>query len=144
MASLAVSAVRARVAAGVAALSGWTESGWACDLFARDTSHLLHHTFAVGVPDTATHPGDGRQRPAEGALVVTIVGVKWAHRLRQDAQVGDYDLALDAEQAVIAAVLGISRENLHIKYQDSRRQTDGEGWVIGTLRFESIHRLALQ
>lgn len=144
MAQLAVSAVRARVSAALSALSGWTESRWAYGLYTRDTDHILHHSFAVGVEGTTTHPRDGRQRLSEGALVVTTVAVRWAHRLRQDAQVSDYGLALDAEAEAVAAVMGISRVDLHIKYQDSRRQTDGEGWLLGTLRFEVIHQLTLQ
>lgn len=143
MPTLAPSALRTRVAAGLEAVATWTESRWAPGLFLRDTDHLLHHGFAVAVEATQPHPSPGRQRPELGVEVVSTVIVQWGHRLRADAQVADYGAALDAEAAAIVAVLGISQVDLHLTWEGSRRDTRSDGWLVGSLTFRAIHRLAL-
>lgn len=141
--AIAVSEIRSRVAASLEGLSGWTESRWAPGLYGRDTDHLMHHSFCIEVESTSIHPRTAKQRISQGALVNTTVTVQWAHRIRQDAQVSDYGLALDAEAAAIVAVMGVSREDLHIRLQDTRRRTTDEGWMLGTMRFFATHHLAL-
>ena len=143
MAALPVATVRSRVSSALDSLGGWSESRWGYELFGRDTDHLQHHAFAVGVPDTSVHVREGRQRPSDGALVETTVEVAWAHRLTLDAQVSAYDAALAAEQQAIQAVLAISRSDLHIVLDRMSRRVAPEGWVLGTLRFRALHRYAL-
>jgi hypothetical protein len=134
-----VATVRGLIIAAIDALDGWTPSRFAPELFGRDTDRLLHHSFAVGVP--STEPKDGRQSLTDGCLVISTVEVQWAHRLRGDAQSGDYDDATDAEQALVQAVVGISTQ--HVLIQRLTRRAAAEGWVIGTATFQVIHRYAL-
>lgn len=136
-----VATVRQAVIAVIALLDGWTLSRFAFELFGRDTDQLTHHAFSVGVPETADHPRDGRQRVAEGLLVTSTVEVKWAHRLRADAQSNDYDAALDAEQQLVAAVKGISDK--HVLVVRMTRRAVPEGWVLGSVTFTILHRYAL-
>lgn len=135
------SSARQAVTAAIAALDGWTVSRFAPELFGRDAGQLLHHAFAVGVPDTTDHPRDGRQRRSEGLLVTSTVVVTWAHRLRGDAQDGDYDAALDAEQDLVGAVKAIS--DAHVTVQRMTRRALPEGWVLGSVTFAVLHRYAL-
>lgn len=134
------SSIRALVIAAVDALSGWTPSRFAPELFLRDTDNLSHHAFAVGVTGTSPSSKD-RQSLTDGMLVESTVEVRWAHRLRGDAQSADYDAALDAEQAMVAAVVGISSR--HILVQRLTREARAEGWVTGVATFLVQHRYSL-
>lgn len=135
------STMRQAITAAIEGLSGWSVSRFAPELFGRDVDQLQHHAFAVAVPDTSDHPRDGRQRVTEGLLVTSTVSVSWAHRLRGDAQVADYDAALDAEQDLVGAVRAISAK--HVLVQRMTRKAVPEGWVLGTATFQVIHRYAL-
>lgn len=136
-----VAIVRQTVVAAIGAVNGWKESSWPADLFGRDTAMILHHTFAVGIASTTPHSRDARQRVAEGLLVTSTVVVSWAHRLRGDAQIGDYDAALDAERDVVGVVMRIA--NMHVTLQELSRSTRTEGWVLGTITFSILHRYSL-
>lgn len=138
-----VSELRATVATAVGALEGWAVSRWAPELFGRDTDHVLHHSFAVAIPETTPHEATNRQRmgPETVLLVTSIVEVMWAHRLRGDAQSADYSAALDAEQDVLNAVLHINGQA--VRFERASRRAALEGWVLGTLRFQVAHRLGL-
>lgn len=136
-----VATVRGLVTSAIDALSGWTPSRFAPELFGRDTDGLVHHSFAVAVPETEVHARDGRQRVAEGLLVTSRVEVYWAHRLRADAQSTDYDAAANAEDDLVAAVRAIS--NAHVLVQRMTRRAVPEGWVLGTVTFTVLHRYSL-
>jgi hypothetical protein len=135
-----IATIRALVVAAIRTLSGWTQSRFAPELFGRDTDSLLHHSFAVGVPTTEVR--DGRQGLSEGALVYSTIEVQWAHRLRADAQNGDYDAATDAEQDLVKKVVAISTKHVLVKRLTRRATVDG--WVLGTATFEVGHRFTLQ
>lgn len=143
MSTLTVATLRTRVADALAALDGWTESRHPPGRFGRDPNVLLHKSFAVDVEDTGVHPQDGRQKRSEGALVITQVAVRWAHRLRGDAAVADIGTALGVEAAAVVAVLGVSKADVHITYSGALRDTGQEEWLIGTIRFRALHRLTL-
>lgn len=144
MAYLSVSAVRQRIAAAVEALPGWTQSRYAHPLFGSDTKNLAPHSFAVGVAESVLHEADGRQVTAEGCLWETAVDVAFLHNLRLDAQVQDWDAMLDAEAALIVAVVGISRRDLHILQAGASREVLGDGtYALSTVRFRAIHRIQL-
>lgn len=134
------SGLRQTITAAIAA-AGWTPSRWGPELWGRDTDHLLHLAFVVAMPATEVDGRENRQRVSEGLLVRSRVEVHWAYRLRGDAQSGDYDAALDAEQGLTAAVRGIATE--HVLVDGLTRKTDPAGWVLGTIRFVAVHRYAL-
>lgn len=136
-----VATARQAVIAAVSALDGWNLSRFAHELFGRDVAQIQHHAFSVGVPTTEVHPRDGRQRVSEGLLTPSTVEVVWAHLLRGDAQSADYDAALDAEQAMVSAVKGISDQ--HVMVVRMTRRAVPEGWVLGTVTFTVLHRYAL-
>ena len=72
--------------------------------------------------------------------------MRYAHRLRADAQVADYDAALADEATAIKTVLGVSRADLHLILDSvSTREVSADGaWFLGSLRFNAIHTLALE
>ena len=134
-----VATLRGLVIAAIDGLSGWTHSRWVPELFGADANSLMHHAFAVAVPESTAF--EQRQRVAEGLYVDSVIEVRWAHRLRGDAQSTDYDGMLDAESAMIAAVLGITAAR--ITSTSLTRAAVAEGWVVGTARFRCAHRIAL-
>lgn len=133
------STLRAAVTTAVDALTGWSVSRFAPELFGRDTDQLSHHSFAVAV--SVSEPRDGRQSLSDGLLSVSTVDVHWAHRLRADAQSADYSAALDAEQDLVKAVVGVNTQ--HLLVQRLSRTSRPEGWVSGTATFQAVHRYAL-
>lgn len=135
------SGIRGLVSDAIGALDGWTVSRWGPDLFGRDTDHLMHQSYCVEVPETAVMAADGRQRVSEGLLVESTVLVRWAWRLRGDAQSADYDASLDAEQDIAGAARGIT--TAHVLVGSMTRTSRPEGWVLGTVRLRAIHRYAL-
>ncbi len=147
MAALTVVAIRQRIATALAALSGWSESRFAPTRFGRDAAQLVHRSFSVE-PSTPASPlaADRRQRRSRGVELVSPIVVRYAHRLRADAQVADYDAALADEATAIKTVLGVSRADLHLILDSvSTREVSADGaWFLGSLRFNAIHTLALE
>lgn len=134
-----VATLRGRVITAIDALTGWTPSRYVPELFGADVNQLMHHAFAVSVPDST--PVEQRQRVAEGLLVESTVEVRWAHRLRGDAQSTDYDGMADAEAPMVAAVLGITAQRCVCT--SLAREASRDGWVVGTARFRVLHRIVL-
>lgn len=139
--AVSVSTVRQAVVEAVSALTGWVNSRFAPDLFGRDTDGLSHHAFSVGCPDSSVNSRDGKQGLSDGFLASTTVEVRWAHRLHGDAQSDDYDNALDAEEQLVQAVVGISSE--HVLVTRLARKAVAEGWILGTATFSAVHRYPL-
>lgn len=133
------SEVRTAVTNAIDALSGWTPSRYAPEAFGSDADQLMHHSFSVAVTDTT--PIQQRQRVPEGLMMQSTVEVRWAHRLRGDAQSADYNAALDAEATMAGAVMAVlTKQVLNVTLA---RESRAEGWVIGLARFTVLHRLAL-
>jgi hypothetical protein len=135
------SVVRGLVSDAIGALSGWHASRWAPDLFGRDIGTELHHTYVVSVPETTPHVRDGRQRVTEGLLVTSKIEVTWAHLLQVDGQSDAYDDMLDAEQELVGALRGIA--NAHVVITGMTRKPAAEGWILGTVTADVLHRYAL-
>lgn len=134
-----VATVRSAVAAAIDALTGWRESRWAPELWGSDPDGYQHLVFAVAAVNT--EPNDGRHHLTDGHLAFTTLDVRWAHRLRGDAQVTDYAAALDAEQAMVKAVVGIASQKVLLVRL--ARGALAEGYVVGTATFRAMHRYAL-
>lgn len=153
--ALTVRQVRDRIADGITEAlgsSGWTESRTTYDLFPRDTRALSHKSFAVGalgtVPGQGDRQNDRRGTTTRGAIATTAISVRFAFRLRADAQAADYGAALDAEGVLTKAILGVDRDpqlSVRILRVPLRRGDAGEGTAfLGQLDFEVLHRLALE
>lgn len=137
------SEVRSGIASAVARLSGWTESRLNPALFPSDTQNLAHHAFCVEVQ--RTEPLGDRQRLREGTNVISTVSVQWAHRIRGDAQVSDYGLALDAELDLIQTLLKWPPTSTHVVLGGiSRRWTEDGTWMVGRVDLRVVHLLALE
>ena len=137
----AFSTIRSRVITAVDALSGWTESAVAPELFGRDAKTRMHKSFAVALLDTSTdyQPRD-RTNPA--TVVASTLEVQWAARLTAGEQSTAYGEALDLEEAARDAVLGVSAEDAHITFRRATRSASAAGWVLGVLTFEVRHEVA--
>jgi len=144
--SLSISTIRARVAAGIDAIPDWHISRWAGPNLGLETADRLHRCALVEVPTTELSTSRQRPRRSEGAWVESRVVVHWAWRLRGDAQLTDYDAAADAEELLIAAVLGISASDLTIRWVSSERpvQEPDSDWLVGHLTFRAQHMMALE
>ena len=146
---LLFSDVRQRVEAQVVAElggAGWRASRYAYDLFpGPDSRQVEHLAFAVGVPRTTPEALD-RQSRALGITVRTGLGVRFTCRLRADAQVGDFDAALDHEVDLIRCVhAALKNPEFSIRYTGTTlRQVlaDGTVWYSET-SWEVLHRLPL-
>lgn len=137
--------LRARVAAAVEALDGFSESRWSAALLGSDTSHVAHKSFAVDVPATRILQAQVRQKLSEGLLVQSDVIVAYVYSIRGDAQVADMASALTVDQSVLHAVMGVSRLNLNALMFDSlshslKAATNGS-WRVGTLTFRATHQI---
>ena len=142
---LTTSDLRARVAAAVEALEGFSESRWSAALLGSETSHVAHKSFAVDVPSTRIQNAGVRQKLSEGLLVQSDLVITYVYSIRGDAQVADMASALTVDQAVLHAVMGVSRSNLNALMFDSvshalKAATNGS-WRVGTLTFRATHQI---
>ncbi len=98
-----------------------------------------HLGFAVEVPRTDFRTGD-RQRRTLDIHAETLVIVHWSYRLRTTST--DADSALDAEQALVAAILGMDRNpRIEPRLENLTRDTDETGThVLGEVRLHVSHR----
>ncbi len=144
-------AIRQRIALAIAkglGAAGWRESSVVYDRLGNDASDgqsAAHLSFAVGVGTSVPHALD-RQRVDIGALAATRVNVRFLHRLRGGDQVGDYDDALEAGTALVAAVLAVDKNpGLSVTWVDDQQPgIVGDGsFVRGQHTFQVIHRAAL-
>jgi len=145
MSALTVAAVRQRVEAALVAEAGFTKSRFSPELFGLDARLLMHGAFAVGAPLTEAHPTTQRQRLTEGVLANTTISVRLAANHRADNQVADFDSLLGLESPLIKTVEGIARTDLHIVFESAAREPTTEfEFLLSTVTFRAIHRLALQ
>ena len=143
--AIAVKTIRQRVSAAVDAVAGFSESKQPSGVFGRDPASVLHKRYAVGCPRTTTVRD--RQTLSEGALVRTVVSVTYAHRVKPKDQQTSYDNALDAEAAIIVAVMADTGSLQELQLSLSgipTREVDQAGeWIVGEIEFSSLHYLAM-
>lgn len=151
---MSVATVRQRCATALEAVTGWTQSTYLGDLWS--TANMLglspHKRFAVSAPSTQTLGRRETQKPLRnrpgGSMVRTRVSVRWMWRVRSDAQVADYDAALDAEQILItAAVTDVAGSDVRYILTDISRslRPDGEAaFVDGTFILDALHQLDVE
>lgn len=141
MGALTVREVRQRVATALEAVSGWSESPFAAELYGRESKSLQHRSFAVYTPESGLPPEAGRRQLAAQLANTSNVEVRWSWRLTVGDQVASYDAALDAEATLRDTVLGVSQADLHLLWQTSRREVRADGVVVfGVMVFDARHR----
>lgn len=141
--SLALSSLRSAVAQKVAALSGFSESKFPFEYFQRQENTKAHKSFSIGIG--GVDDSGERQRRAI-YYVRTQVNVAFAYRMRPlDVYPVDYDLALDTEEDVIAAVLSsyasIQNEVTIRFIRSTRELIESMEYQIHTLEFQALHTL---
>lgn len=149
MANLTVAAVVTRFESAAAGLSGWVASPLPVGLVARSGRPVQHKAASVMAVQTdvppAAQPTGRRATIAEGAYVVTRLRIEWAWALTPD----DYSAALlDAyagEQALIAALMAVSRVDLtHFPERMARALVDGDrAHLTGSIDWICHHTIAL-
>lgn len=148
---LGVEEVRQRFAAvieGMTTPDAWRESPAHYDNFPTDTNSYAHLGFAVAPLTTEYAFGKESQRHSRGsvgAAVETIVGIRWTHRIRGDAQVSDLDEATLAEQVLLTTLRGSSY--LYLQHWPTRvsRQLVGDGtYQMHEVLITTRHRIAIE
>lgn len=155
---LTLAALRQGVASRVATLhttsTPWREAGVPYDRFGAELvpdyvpATVAHLAYAVGVPSTPDI-GD-RQKPTDGALVKTALGVRFLAQHKALASLQSADAALDHEQDLIACLMESSSVwpgTLGVQLLlTSRAQAcpPPYDWFVHTLTFQALHRLPLQ
>ena len=139
--------LRQRVETAIDAVTGFSVSKHPHNVFARDPSSVLHKRFAVGVPTTTAVP-NRRQRATDGAVCNTVISVTYCMRVKPKDQVASFDEALDAEAAIVKAVMAETtalRADASISFSGvSMRDVDPAGeWIIGEIEFNALHVLDL-
>ena len=143
----ALKSLRQRVETAIDAVTGFSVSKHPYNVFARDPSSVLHQRFAVGVPTTTAVP-NSRQRTTDGAVCNTVIAVTYCMRVKPKDQVASLDEALDAEAAIVKAVMAETaalRADASISFSGvSMRDVDPAGeWIIGEIEFNALHVLDL-
>jgi len=141
MATLARSALRQRVAAAIAALSGYDESRTPMALFFRDPNSRRHGAFAAAVADSSPLT----RQVSSLAQVETVIDVSVGWKLKPKDQVASIDAGLDAQEAVSVAVLGMSLANVQINLQRLGPPVLNESgeWMRLDLSFRAVHLCAI-
>ena len=146
MAAVSLANVRQRVAVRVATVSGFTESRIPFELCGLGPESVGHRRFAVKV--SASDPVESRQAVRDGLYLNTRILVRFAYRLRPKDLKTDVDLATDAEELIVAAILADDttlKASMSVSYLSTlSRSVVGSGeYHLTDLQFEALHRPAL-
>tara|TARA_Y100001963_G_C6760658_1_gene439301 strand:+ start:1341 stop:1772 length:432 start_codon:yes stop_codon:yes gene_type:complete len=139
--ALSVAQVRSAVAAKVAGLAGFKEINIPPEYFGRIENTIAHLGF--GIMTASSSAVSERQRRVVGLYLSTTLRVMFAYRLRpHDAYPTDYDRALDKEQEVIAAVMGVYNSPVEIRFERAtRRCPDSIEYMISDIEFTVLHTI---
>lgn len=143
--------IHRRVQAAIAgALDGWYPSRHSYEDLPSvpDGAEVSHQSYAVALPSSEWQPGRQPRSRTEGQHTGTELRVRWLYRIRVEARDTDYRAALDAELALLRAILatGEDRElRVQLAGPASRRDlTSATGpMLLGELDFTVYHQIAL-
>jgi len=141
------SQIRQAIAEKIAALEGFKESKHTPDFFGRTENTVAHLAFTVSMASSSAM--DERQRSSVGQYISTPVQVVFSYRLRPlDIYPTDYDLAMDKEEAIIAACLGaytVPKNKFTLRYVSSTREvTDSQEYMLIYIDFTTLHTINLE
>ena len=154
MSAVTLAELRQRMAARVAAISGWWEAPVPYDLFGPSAvpdsvpATKAHLAFAIGIGETVDAE-EMRQRASVGTHVRTEVAVRFLarHTPGPTNSQASLDAALTAEHGMIKQVMAQGASwpvDLRILYRSSRRTIADTGeWFEHTVSFTVTHLLAL-
>lgn len=154
MSAVTLTELRQRVAARVAALSGWWEAPVPFDQFGPSAvpdavpATKAHLSFAVGLGETVDAE-EMRQRASVGTNVRTDVAIRFLarHTPGPTNSHASQDTALTAEHTLIKQMMAQGASwpvDLRILYRSSRRTIAESGeWFEHTVTFTITHLLAL-
>lgn len=133
--------VRQAIERQLLAILGAQQPAWRVSRFTydampgADTDQIEALAFAVGLPESAL---EGRQTGTRAIKTTTQVGIRFTSRLRADNQVGDYDLGLEREQALLYALRTLDEGQVHV--ESIAREVIGAGTVfLGHVRGFVVH-----
>lgn len=145
--STSFSELRVDVAAVIDAISPvWSPSpvphalfgpGAVPDAIPASKAHLM---FAVGVQ---SERAADRQRVAVGALTLSAVSVRFFARYTPGDGIASEDAALDAEHALIKAVVAVATDFTIEWSASSRDLVDSGEWFVHDVDFSALHRVPL-
>ena len=141
--ALAPQVVRQRIAAALAAVSGWAEfSGVPSRFPAFAARPISHKHFAVDLG--AVDLSDDRQK-TPGIPVSEEAIVTWSYLLRASDGRDDYDLALTEEVKLATAIRGVTgTEGPVCKITGIQRATLSDGtYMLGTITVSAWHTYPL-
>ena len=108
------------------------------DAVPRSKAHL---SFAIGLESLGS---DDRQKLANGAHTTTIATVRFFARFTPADGITSEDAGLDAEHALIKAVVATATD-FQILWSSSTRSMVSTGeWFVHEVAFTAYHRLPLQ
>ncbi len=139
-----LSQIRQAFAEKIAAITGFKESKHTPDFFGRTENTVAHLAFSVSMASSSAM--EERQRSAVGQYISTPVQVVFSYRLRPlDIYPTDYDLAMDQEEEIISACLGVfsSPKNMFtVRYVSSTRDvTDSQEFMLIYIDFITLHTI---
>lgn len=148
MAVLTLSDLHRRVCTAIlAALPAWHASQRTHDDFSRglDGAEIAHLGFSVALPASEWRDGAGRDA---FAFVSTQVSVRYLYLLRPEERDAAYREGLDAEAAMVRAVLGtpgLAALKIQLAGPVRRQElsTTTGPMLLGTLDFVCHHTVAL-
>jgi len=146
MAAVSLSTIRARFATAIDALSGFSESRNPFENFGRAPNTVAHLRFAVGIINVQGREDD-RQRETTGIMSNTMMGIRFAYRVRPKDQIVSYDESFDKAQEVIKTITNKSAPvyaDLSIRFDNLESElTESGEYMIFDSRFEVIHFIPL-
>ena len=139
-----LSQIRQAFAEKIAAISGFKESKHTPDFFGRTENTVAHLAFSVSMASSTAM--EERQRSAVGQYISTPVQVVFSYRLRPlDIYPTDYDLAMDQEEEIISACLGVyssPKNEFTVRYVSSTRDvTDSQEYMLIYIDFITLHTI---
>lgn len=139
-----LSQIRQAFAEKIAAITGFKESKHTPDFFGRTENTVAHLAFSVSMASSSAM--EERQRTTVGQYISTPVQVVFSYRLRPlDIYPTDYDLAMDQEEEIIAACLGVyssPKNEFTVRYVSSTRDvTDSQEYMLIYIDFITLHTI---
>ena len=146
--SLTQAEIRQRIAAKLAEVPDWSESGEPYGRLLQAGEGDFHQRFAVRVGSASPLDLRERQRPSVGVAVASVVRVEYGYELRSPPDTHtDEDAASDAGHALLKKAFEVSRSaGLSLRWvsHDEPVLDPAGRWYRGGFVLTAHHRLALE
>ena len=146
MGAVKLSTIRSRFGSAIDAIAGMSISRNPYERFGAIPNTVAHLRFAIGIISCDRIDSD-RQKENTGIYAQTIIGIKFAYRLRPKDQITSYDEGFDKSNDLIKACTNRSPAiytNLQIYFDNQSHEISDSGeYLIITIRFLIYHFLPL-